>query len=69
MSRTPARVTQADVARVLRAVRQTNTDADVVVEPDGRIRIVPTNPNDRETSRPEVTGGLLEVDNDDELQI
>lgn len=38
MSRTPARVTQADVARAIRAAKQTGADA-VDVLPDGTIRI------------------------------
>lgn len=41
MPRTPSKVTQADVARVLRAVEQTGLPMDVIIEPDGRIRIVP----------------------------
>jgi hypothetical protein len=42
MSRTPAKFTQADIARALRAVSQCGIDAEVVLEPDGRIRIVPS---------------------------
>lgn len=42
MPRRPATFTQADVARALRAVDQTGVSAEVVLEPDGRIRIVPT---------------------------
>lgn len=38
MSRTPARVTQADVARALRAARQADAAA-VEILPDGRILI------------------------------
>lgn len=38
MSRTPARVTQADVARAIRAAQQTGAGA-VEVLPDGTIRI------------------------------
>jgi hypothetical protein len=40
MSRTPARFTQADIARVLRAVAQCGLDAAVELGPDGVIRIV-----------------------------
>jgi hypothetical protein len=36
MSRTPARITQADVARVLRAARQAGADM-VEIKPDGTI--------------------------------
>jgi len=42
MPRAPARFTQADIARALRAVNQCNLDAEVILEPDGRIRIVPS---------------------------
>lgn len=47
MSRTPARITQADVARAIRAARQAGADA-VEVRPDGTIvvRLVPTVPVD-----------------------
>lgn len=38
MSRTPARVTQADVARAIRAAKQTGAGA-VRILPDGTIRI------------------------------
>lgn len=38
MSRTPARVTQADVARAIRAAKQTGAGS-VDVLPDGTIRI------------------------------
>lgn len=41
MPRTPAKFTQADVARALRAVDQAGGDREVILEPDGRIRIVP----------------------------
>lgn len=42
MSRTPAKFHQADIARALRAVKQCDLPMEVVLEPDGRIRIVPT---------------------------
>lgn len=41
MPRRPAIFTQADVARALRAVDQVGVRAEVVLETDGRIRIVP----------------------------
>lgn len=41
MSRTAAKVTQADIARALRAVEQTGAQAVVEVARDGTIRIVP----------------------------
>jgi hypothetical protein len=46
LPRTPAKVTQADVARVLRAVKQTGTSARVEVKPDGSIVIIPSHPED-----------------------
>jgi hypothetical protein len=42
MSRTPAKHTQADIARALRAAAQCDLRVEVVLEPDGRIRIVPS---------------------------
>lgn len=41
MSRTPARCTQADIARAIRAVQQAGADSVVEVARDGTIRIVP----------------------------
>lgn len=41
MSRRPAIVTQADVARALRAVEQVRYPGVVEITPDGTIRIVP----------------------------
>ncbi|NVO13827.1 MAG: hypothetical protein HXX10_07310 [Rhodoplanes sp.] len=41
MSRTPAKVTQADVARALRAAMQTGAGS-VLVRPDGTIEIMLT---------------------------
>jgi hypothetical protein len=43
MSRTPAKVTQADVARAIRAAQQCGA-VRVRIEPDGTIRIVETAP-------------------------
>jgi hypothetical protein len=45
MPRRPATVTQADVARVIRAAQQAGADA-VEVQPDGKIRIVLSKPED-----------------------
>jgi hypothetical protein len=47
MSRTPAKFTQADIARALRAVSQCDLTAEVILEPDGRIRIVQTEPTEK----------------------
>lgn len=41
MSRTPARCTQADIARAIRAVEQVGANAVVEVARDGTIRIIP----------------------------
>lgn len=41
MPRTAAKVTQADIARVLRAVAQTGTKMRVEISPDGTIRMEP----------------------------
>ncbi|WP_036281744.1 hypothetical protein [Methylocystis sp. ATCC 49242] len=41
MSRYPARCTQADIARAIRAVEQTGARMAVEIAPDGTIRIVP----------------------------
>jgi len=40
MPRTPARFSQADIARAVRAVAQTGEDMEVVIERDGTIRIL-----------------------------
>lgn len=42
MPRTAAKVTQADIARALRAIKQSGMAMEVLIEADGRIRIVPT---------------------------
>lgn len=39
MPRTRANVTQADIARVLRAVAQAKVQATIEIDPDGTIRI------------------------------
>lgn len=41
MPRTPAKVTQADIARVLRAVAQSGMRMRVEIAPDGRIVLEP----------------------------
>jgi len=47
MPRTPARFTQADVARVIRAINSTDTIMSVEITPDGVIRIVPYEPGEK----------------------
>ena len=46
MPRTPARVTQADIARALRAAQQVGSPMAVKLLPDGTIEIVPVAPGD-----------------------
>lgn len=41
MPRSPARATQADIARAIRAVEQTKASMRVEVLPDGTIRLTP----------------------------
>lgn len=41
MPRTAAKITQADIARVLRAVAQSPVPVAVEVTPDGTIRLIP----------------------------
>lgn len=44
MPRKPATVTQADVARTLRAFEQVGIPVEVTLEPDGRVRFTPVEP-------------------------
>lgn len=44
MPRRPAAVTQADIARALRAVQQLGIDARVEIQPNGSIVITPARP-------------------------
>ena len=41
MPRTAARVTQADIARAIRAAKQAGAEMAVEIAPDGTIRLVP----------------------------
>lgn len=43
MSRRPARITQADVARAIRAADQCDSKRIVEIAPDGTIRLIPGN--------------------------
>lgn len=52
MARTAAKHTQADIARVLRAAAQCGVAVDVVLEPDGRIRIVPSSGQTSQNAAP-----------------
>jgi hypothetical protein len=52
MPYTPARFTQADIARALRAVKDAGGDMAVEIAPDGTIRIVPHEPVEPPRRRP-----------------
>lgn len=57
MSRRPARFTQAELARVFKAMAQTDTDMAVELTPEGNIRIarssgLPTPPIESVENRP-----------------
>jgi hypothetical protein len=41
MPRPPAKFTQADIARAIRAIEQTGAKMEIRIETDGTIRIVP----------------------------
>lgn len=48
MPRIPAKVTQADIARVLRAVKAAGVDMRVEIAPDGTIRLEPAGVAEKE---------------------
>lgn len=52
MSRRPARVTQADIHRAIKAVEQAGARMAMEIRPDGIIRIVPVPPAQSTTSEP-----------------
>jgi hypothetical protein len=52
MSRRPARCTQADMARAIRAIKQESADMVVEIAPDGTIRIVPIEKREQGKYRP-----------------
>lgn len=41
MPRTAAKINQADIARAVRAVKQATGSAQVVFDPDGKVRVTP----------------------------
>lgn len=47
MPRTAAKVTQADIARVLRAVSQSGMKMSVTIAPDGSIHLEPVDATER----------------------
>ena len=53
MPRTPARFNQADIARALRAMRDSGVPSKLVMRPDGNMEIVPQD-RDIETPLPAV---------------
>lgn len=56
MPRRPANVTQADVARVLRAVKASGVEATVEIRPDGTIAVT----NSREQAKTVPSGTTVE---------
>lgn len=57
MPRKPATITQADVARTLRAFDQVGISVEVTLEPDGRVRFTPVDP-----SAPPPPSGAVDYD-------
>ena len=58
MPRRPARVTQADIARAIRAAEQAGSPRTVEITPDGTIKLVPVEPG---TAKPEANGKKREI--------
>ena len=58
MPRRPARVTQADIARAIRAAEQAGSARTVEVTPDGTIKLVPVEPK---TAKPEASDKKREI--------
>jgi hypothetical protein len=58
MPRRPARVTQADIARAIRAAEQAGSPRTVEVTPDGTIKLVPVEPK---TAKLEASGKKREI--------
>lgn len=54
MSRRPARVTQADISRALRAASQVGANVAVDILPDGTIRIIPAEAVTEQNKRKQV---------------
>lgn len=51
MPRRPARVTQADIARAIRAAEQAGSRRTVEIAPDGTIKLVPVEPTKSEVAK------------------
>jgi hypothetical protein len=51
MPRRPARVTQADIARAIRAAEQAGSPRTVEITPDGTIKLVPVEPTKPEVAK------------------
>lgn len=51
MSRRAAKHTQADIARAIRAARQAGGGYEVILEPDGRIRVTKTSLSTQSTEK------------------
>jgi len=56
MPRRPARTTQADIARAIRAAEQAGSLRTVEIAPDGTIKLVPVEP-----TKPEANGKKREI--------
>jgi hypothetical protein len=54
MPRTAARVTQADIARALRAIEASGSSMAIEILPDGVIRLVPVDPAQEQRRRPKL---------------
>jgi hypothetical protein len=51
MPRRPARVTQSDIARAIRAAEQAGSPRTVEIAPDGTIKLVPVEPTKPEVAK------------------
>jgi hypothetical protein len=58
MPRRPARVTQADIARAIRAAEQAGSPRTVEITPDGTIKLVPVESG---AAKPEASGKKREI--------
>ena len=60
MPRRPARVTQADIARAIRAADQAGSPRTIEIAPDGTIRPIPV-PAEPGTAKSEASGKKREI--------
>lgn len=66
MPRTPARFTQADIARAIRAIQQTGANMAIEIRPDGAILIVPMKSLGQTTAFPVANPAM---DEDDDIRL